>query len=124
MYRNNNKIQQLAHGMLVITLLLGSSAMAEENLAQNPSAPAHVIDNLQRIVVESLTSQLQQSNEPLIAVEPVPVAPTVEWSKDMEAPEAQSPVQLAEDKPAPLRFTMQDWQPRENASERLSRVDG
>lgn len=117
MYSNNKKFQHLTNGALVIMLLLGSNAMAEESLPQ-------VTDNLQRMVVESLSSQLQQSSEALITIEPVQVAPAAEWPRGMEIPHAESPARLAEDNPSSLQFTLQNWQPQQSTAKYLGQVEG
>ncbi len=144
MYKHNNKrFHRLA---LAAMLLLSTNLMAEEShdeygsdiqpqnmaeeiLAQGESALAqmtgeqHLTNDWQRAVLASLTSQLQQSSEALIAVKPVAALPSHERFLDTRTPNMASPTRLHIDTPE-LHFTLDDWQSLPGASEHLSQNKG
>ena len=125
MYKNNNRIHHLGHGMLVIMLLLGSNAMAEETQVEfaEPARVQNMTDRLQSAVQFSLASQLQQSGEALFDVEPVAAPSIGEINLDTRTPNMASPTRLLIDTPA-LHFTLDDWQSLPGASDHLSQNKG
>ena len=125
MYKNNNRIHHLGHGMLVIMLLLGSNAMAEETQVEyvEPARVQSMTDGLQSTVQFSLASQLQQSSEALFDVEAVAAPSIGEINLDTRTPNMASPTRLLIDTPA-LHFTLDDWQSLPGASDHLSQNKG
>jgi hypothetical protein len=140
MYKQNkNKIHQIYP--LAIMLLLGANTMAEEMqdeyesdiqpqnmaeeiLTQGESALARTTNDWQRTMLDSLTSQLQQSSESLIAIKPVIAPQPRERSWDISIPKIESPTRLPTDAPAALRFTLHGRQLLQNTSEYLNQVKG
>jgi hypothetical protein len=85
MYKHNNKrFHRLA---LAAMLLLSTNLMAEESQDEYGSdiQLQNMANDWQRAVLVSLTSQLQQSSEPLIAVKPVVAPPSRELILDTRA---------------------------------------
>jgi hypothetical protein len=124
MYKHNNKrFHRLA---LAAMLLLSTNLMAEESQDEYGSdiQLQNMANDWQRAVLVSLTSQLQQSSEPLIAVQPVVAPPSRELILDTRAPNSEMPMRLSIEAPADLHFTLDDQQPLPGSSEHLSQVEG
>lgn len=125
MYKNNNRIHHLGHSTLVIMLLLGGNAMAEETQIEyaKPAQIKNMTDNLQSAVQLSLASKLLQSSEALFDVELVATPSIEEMTLEIRVPDMTSPTRLLIDTPDP-RFTVDNWQPLPGASEHLSQNKG
>ena len=125
MYKNNSRNQHLAHGILIVSLLLGANAMAEEIQVEyaEPGQVQNMTDDWQSEVRSSLASQLQQSSEALFEVESVAAPAIGEIMLDTRLPSMASPAALSIDAPA-LHFTLDDRESLPSASEHLSQNNG